>query len=59
MNDYIIYFSIFNKKLKTTVTANSEEHAKSIVKEMVKFHKVVKVPKDKAVQDLMDFFGMK
>lgn len=56
MTDYTIYFSIFNKKMKTTVKANSEEHAKSIVKDKIVFHKITC---DKTLENLKDIFGMR
>jgi len=57
MTDYTIYFSLYGKKMKTTVTADSEEQAKNIVKDKIVFHKITRPP-DQVLKDLMDIFGM-
>lgn len=60
MKNYIIYFEVYGKKMKTTVFAGSEESAKDIVRSKVVFHKVVKKPDVfNEVSDLMDFFKKK
>ena len=41
MENYVIYFEIFGKKLKVTILAENEVAAKQAVLDKVKFHKVV------------------
>ena len=43
MNNYLVYFEIYGKKLKTTVEAIDESDAKSIVAEKIIFHKIVPI----------------
>lgn len=40
MNTYTMYFSIFGKKMKTTVQAKSTAEAKVIIMRKIVFHKV-------------------
>ncbi len=42
MNEYIVYFEIFGKKLKTKIIADSEKQAKEMIKEKIIFHKIEK-----------------
>jgi hypothetical protein len=35
MKKYVVYFELFEKKLKAEVTATSHSHAKELVQEMV------------------------
>lgn len=44
--EYIVYFEVFGKKMKTTVYANSEAEAKKKVLDAVVFHKVTEGDKD-------------
>jgi hypothetical protein len=40
MNEYIVYFEIYGKKMKVRIWANSEEDAKYKVMGKIRFHKV-------------------
>lgn len=50
MNEYIVYFEIYGKKLKVRIAANSKEDAKYKVMGKIKFHKV------EPVSSVLDFF---
>lgn len=63
MKEYLIYFEIYGKKLKTTVLAHDENEAKYLVKERINFLKIVEVTEevkndvfysDPIVQNLFD-----
>jgi hypothetical protein len=41
MKNYIVYFEIFGKKMKTKILAESKEKAEQQVKDKIIFHKVV------------------
>jgi len=41
MKPYDVYFEIFGKKMKTTVSAGTEALAKKAVRNKIKFHRVV------------------
>jgi|GEM_PF-1593282 len=55
INNYNVYFEIFNKKLKTTILAESEEKAKQAILNNVIFHKIVIDNKD-SLKQTMDTF---
>lgn len=64
--EYIVYFEIFGKKMKTTITAPHKKGAKKAVKEKIIFHKVVEkkcgetyLGNDDTFKNLMDIFRMK
>jgi len=40
MKSYRVYFEIYEKRLKTTVKAKNQEHAKQIIKDKIIFHKI-------------------
>lgn len=42
MNEYTVYFEFYDKKMKTTVHATSEERAKECVRKNINFIKVEK-----------------
>lgn len=44
MDDYIVFFEIYGKKLKTTVQATDEMQAMDIVKSSITVIKVTKTP---------------
>jgi hypothetical protein len=56
MKDYTVYFEIFNKKLKTTIRAESKEAAKESIKNRIVFHRVEKKPDD-GLDKIMGVFG--
>ena len=56
MNNYTLYFSLYGKKMKTTVSANSEQEAKQIVKDKIVFHKI---ETNDIFQDLIDIVNGK
>ena len=49
MNTYTVYFELFGKRMKTQVTATSEENARQIIRNKIIFHDVQKE------DDIMDF----
>lgn len=52
MNEYVVYFEIFDKKLKTTLNANSIDEAKKKVYDNLKFSKIDEKPRfDKQKKD--------
>jgi hypothetical protein len=58
MNEYKVYFEMFNRKMVTTVYADDEAEAMNKVSEKINFIKVDRVY-DKDVESLMNMFGMK
>ncbi len=57
---YTVYFEIYGKKLKTKVSAKSQDDAKQLIRNQIIFHKIeAKIEEDKAVRDLMDMLGMR
>jgi hypothetical protein len=44
MKKYEIYFELFGKKMKTTITAPTKDVAKQIVKDKIIFHKIEREP---------------
>ena len=59
---HTVYFEMFGRKMKTTVTSDSVDEAKRIVASKIIFHKVVpeEIFGDSEVFDrLMDIFGTK
>ena len=56
MKNYEVYFEIYGKRMKTTVLAESEESAKTVIRNKVVFHKVILKPKDEFndIVDVMD-----
>lgn len=62
MKKYEILFEIYGKKLKTTIEANSEEKAKEIVKNKIRFDKITELKSnnsDDIVDQMLNMFGMK
>jgi len=64
MKNYIVYFEIFGKKMKTTVFAETMTEAKQNVINKIKWHKVDERPKydfkdmDEAFNSIMDLLGV-
>jgi hypothetical protein len=58
MKQYIVYFEIYGKKLKTTIRAESEGHAKETIRNKIIFYKVKldNDPEDYVVDFLKDLF---
>lgn len=55
MNKYTVYFEIFGKKVRATVSANSEEEAKYLVSgQILKKVKFTEVQKNNIGQDLFN-----
>lgn len=54
--EYIVWFEVFGKKMKTTVIATSEKEAMKKVQGRMVFHKVVEKSEDKAFSDIMGKF---
>lgn len=46
MKEYLVYFEIYGKKLKTTVLAHDKNEAKYLVKERINFLKIVEVTEE-------------
>ena len=59
MKEYEIYFSIFEKHLKTTIMAYSEEDAYEKIRNKIVFHKERTKIKDNPVEFLKNMFGFK
>lgn len=61
MKKYEILFEVYGKKLKTTIEANSEEKAKEIVKNKIRFDKIteLRTKDDDILDQMMGMFGMK
>ena len=61
MNEYIIYFEIFGKKMKTTVLAESKQHAKTNILDSVIFHKIECNEKlyDEQIKEFLKGFNIK
>lgn len=59
--NYEVYFEIGGKKMRTTVMAESEEKAKTRVKEKIKFHKITYKRDfvDDQAKDLFSALGIK
>lgn len=60
--EYIVYFEVYNKKLKTKVEAKDENQAMEIVKSSINIVKVEKgspyvKPKSFGEQDILDDFN--
>jgi hypothetical protein len=62
MKKYMVYFSIFGKKLKTEILAKDKEQAKRFVLDKVTFHKFEEIPLSKSDSELFnhlkDIFNM-
>jgi hypothetical protein len=58
MNKYTVYFSVFGKKMKTEIEAETVQLAREFVKNLIKIHKIVK-REDEAVNFLKNILGMK
>ena len=54
--EYIVWFEVFGKKMKTTVIATSEREAKKDIQNKIIFHKVEVKPEDKVFSKIMDKF---
>lgn len=55
MKNYKIYFEIYGKKMKTVIKANSEHEAKELVKNKIKFIKIVP---ENNIDFLKNIFGI-
>ena len=53
MKTFVIYFSIFGKKMKTTIKAETEAEARILIREKIVFHKI-EIDRGK---DFIDFFN--
>ena len=56
MKNYIVYFEIFGKKMKTTELAETMTEAKQNVINKIKWHKITEKPQDEFNQciDILD-----
>ena len=64
MKNYTIYFEIYGKKMRTTVSAENKEKAKDVVRNKIYFHiveEIKKPPPDDhdTLNDLFGVFGIK
>lgn len=60
MKEYIVYFEIYGKKLKTTIKASSQSEAKNIVAGKLKFNKILeKTIGDPIVDHFKNIFNIK
>ena len=55
--NYTVYFEFYGRKMKTDVEADSSNEAKEIIRNKIKFDKVVN--NDDTFQNLMDAMGLK
>ncbi len=53
MKNYEVWFEVFGKKMKTTVTAENKVDAKIKVSEKIKFHKI-EIKKEDVFNDCVD-----
>lgn len=53
---YIIYFQFFNKKMKTTIKANSKEEAEYLLRGKIEVLKVEEI-KEWTDRDVFNFFN--
>jgi hypothetical protein len=74
MNKYTIFFEMFDRKMKTTIEAFDESHAKRLLCERIIYHKIVltednditedpedvpnQIMNNPTLENLMDIFGM-
>ena len=62
MKDYIVYFELFGKKMKTTVSAENKQDVKEYIESKIIFHKIEEENPFQEGKDIMDFlmgFGKK
>jgi hypothetical protein len=65
MKKYMVYFSLFGKKMKTEILAFSEDDAKNTVSKKLKFHKVEDLGRaspldvEKTMDDFFNMLGVK
>lgn len=61
MNKYKIFFELFGKRMQYDCYADSEEQAKTIVKDKIIFHGVNKIEEEdnSGIDFLKDMFGLK
>jgi len=61
MKGYEVFFEIGGKKMKTTVFAENQSHAKQLVQDKIIFHKIVQDTFDEDVKEIKkmwkDIFG--
>lgn len=63
--NYTVYFTVFNKKMKTTILAESEEEAKQKILSKVIFDKITENKEDSfnhvmdIIEDMCNFFDKK
>ncbi len=55
MKNYKIYFEVYGKKMKTTVKAKTETEAKELIKNKIKFIKVIQ---EDPIDFLKNIFGI-
>jgi hypothetical protein len=57
MKEYDVYFSIYGKKLKTTVLARNEGEAMEYVRSKLLFHKIT-LKQDDHLEQLKNILGL-
>lgn len=58
MREYIVYFEIFGKKLKTKILADNPTDAKKKITDKMIFHKVQPTENEfNKIMDMLDEFG--
>jgi len=57
MKKYDIYFEVFGKKMRTTITAPNKDVAKQVIKDKIIFHKI-EMQRDFG-DTIFDFLNMK
>ena len=58
MKQYTIYFSFFGRKMKHTITATSEAHAKKLLEAKINYIKVNERPVSNPIEDFLRGFGL-
>lgn len=56
MKDYVVYFEVYNKKLKTTVRARNPERAAEVVRGMIEIKKIEEVKLQPTKKDIDQMF---
>jgi hypothetical protein len=54
LRNYTIYFELFERKMKTVIMAKSEDHAKTLLFEKIKFHRLT-IDKNDEFNKVMEY----
>jgi hypothetical protein len=56
MKQYTLYFSFFGRKIKHTITAHNEAHAKKLLEAKINYIKVKEEPVRNPIEDFLRGF---